>query len=235
MHNNFKSLIVLLLLVAWLPGCKITPEIKSLEVRQTDAGSIKQYLHENWTLKAADDLSQVPRDFEGAVFSASVPGCVHTDLLSANLIEDPYIDLAEQHLKWIGESDWEYRCQFTANSDLLARDHVDLVFEGLDTVAEIRLNNELISLTENMHVGFNFDIKSKLKPGENELVIYFHSPMRYIREWEKKLGTLPHVNKHPYNFIRKQACNFWLGLGTGFGDCRNLAPCVFARVGRCKN
>jgi len=137
-----------------------------------------------------------------------VPGCVHTDLLAAGLIPDPLVGENETRVQWIGESDWRYRCHFTAPASLLARERIDLHCEGLDTVAELSLNGEHVGRSENMHRPHRFDVSSALRPGENELTIDFRSALAYAREQEARLGERPRAYPLPYNFVRKMACNF---------------------------
>ena len=88
-------------------------------------------LHDGWTVSGGD-VTRLP---------ATVPGCVHTDLLAAGRIEDPYLDENETKLSWIGRTEWEYATSFTATPDT---PRIDLVCAGLDTVASIELNGEQV-------------------------------------------------------------------------------------------
>ena len=72
--------------------------------------------------------------------TATVPGCVHTDLRRHRLIPDPFRGTNELGLQWIEETDWEYRASFTVSAALLGDEHIELVADGLDTVATVRLN-----------------------------------------------------------------------------------------------
>src|SRR6478752_3436280 len=90
-------------------------------------------LHGGWTLTP---LTEVP--IPAGPVAASVPGCVHTDLLAAGLIPDPYLDDNENRLTWIGRADWAYATTFTW--DGTGADRADLVCAGLDTVATVELN-----------------------------------------------------------------------------------------------
>src|SRR5882724_3696304 len=101
---------------------------------------LKQILHDHWTVRAVGDLSQVPSPIRDATVPARVPGCVHTDLLRAGLIEDPYFGTNEPKLLWIGETNWQYRSTFDADPKLFDQERIDLVCDGLDTVATIELN-----------------------------------------------------------------------------------------------
>ena len=140
---------------------------------------------------------------------AVVPGCVHTDLLRAGEIPDPFWGTNELGLQWIEERDWEYRTRFTVPAELLSREQVDLVADGLDTVALVSLNGREVARTANMFVGHRWDIKPFLQPGTNELTIRFGSAMNYIRT--HRLGHQPKEFNDPVGrsqVIRKQQCQF---------------------------
>jgi beta-mannosidase len=152
-------------------------------------------LHEGWTISGADvsDLA------------APVPGCVHTALLGAGRIEDPYLDANETESAWIGRTDWEYSTSFDVDA---SSPRVDLVCAGLDTVASIELNGSLIGQTANQHRSYRFDVGPVLRAGSNNLKITFKSAYAYALEARAKLGARPDAYGEPFNFIRKQACNF---------------------------
>lgn len=171
---------------------------------------IKQHLHENWTIQAVGDTSEVPPPLRGLALPARVPGCVHTDLMRAGKIDDPYVGRNEFATRSIGHTDWEYRTTFDADPNLFDHERIDLVCDGLDTVATIVLNGSVVARTENMHRGYRFDVRKLLKRGANELVITFASPVKYAEAMQRKLGRRPYVNgpAGPFNFIRKMACNF---------------------------
>src|SRR5690606_18463842 len=141
-----------------------------------------------------------------AAIPATVPGVIHTDLLDAGLITDPFVDDAEAELQWIGLSDWEYRTTFEWTGD--GADRHDLVADGLDTAAHIELNGIPIADTANQHRSYRFDVGHALRAGVNELVVRFRSPVQYVREQEALLGERPRAYPHPFNAIRKAACNF---------------------------
>ena len=67
----------------------------------------RQALHLGWTIRAIGDLGEVPANLRGAEIAARVPGCVHTALLAAGKIADPYRDLNEHKFQWIGRTDWQ--------------------------------------------------------------------------------------------------------------------------------
>src|SRR5258705_9489717 len=108
-----------------------------------------------------------------------VPGCIHTDLLRERLISDPLVGFNERHVQWIGECDWEYRLRFVADPSLPTFERIDLVCEGLDTIAEVSLNGVAVGTAANMFHPHRFDVRSALRPGENEVAITFRSPLRH--------------------------------------------------------
>ncbi|HVZ16067.1 MAG TPA: hypothetical protein VG897_03045, partial [Terriglobales bacterium] len=98
-------------------------------------------LNDGWEFHQwADDAGAVA----GAWHPAQVPGVVHTDLLRNKLIPDPFYRSNESTLQWIENASWEYRSTFQATPDILKRNHVELVFEGIDGPAQVYLNDKLI-------------------------------------------------------------------------------------------
>ena len=111
---------------------------------------------------------------------ASVPSTVQTDLLRNNLIVDPFTGAHEAQLQWIGLSDWEYRTTLNADAATLAHEQVELVFDGLDTYATVRLNGQQILVADNMFRRWRIPVKSLLHSGANELTVSFESPIRRL-------------------------------------------------------
>nr|RZI33888.1 Exo-beta-D-glucosaminidase [Cryobacterium sp. SO1] len=164
----------------------------------------RRMLDADWNVTALD--GPAPQRIRRLVVPATVPGSVHTDLLAAELIPDPYLDGNEHLLSWIGLTDWRYSTTFSWNP--AGADRTDLHFAGLDTIAEIELNGVSLGSTRNMHRSYSFDVGSRLKAGLNELVVVFRSPIKAADAASLDLGYRPHVNHHPYNAIRKMACSF---------------------------
>lgn len=126
---------------------------------------------------------------------ASVPGCVHTDLLSNKLIEDPFYRTNEKDLQWISDEDWIYKTTINADAELLKSENLDLLFKGLDTYADVFLNGELLLSTDNMFKEWRADCKRLLKEGDNELKIYFKSAIKEtLPLWEKNGFEYPANN-----------------------------------------
>ncbi|MFJ1538786.1 glycoside hydrolase family 2 protein [Micromonospora chalcea] len=167
--------------------------------------SRRTLLHEGWTLRTEPGPA-APPEIAGTAVPATVPGCVHTDLLAAGLIPDPYRDDNENRLTWIGRTDWVYRTTFGWQPGDEQR--VDLVCAGLDTVAAVTLNGVEVGRTENQHRSYRFDVRALLRPDGNTLAVRFDSPYRYAEAHRDRLGDRPNAYPEPFHFIRKTACNF---------------------------
>jgi beta-mannosidase len=170
-------------------------------------------LHAAWTVRAisGDPSGRVP-----GTYPAEVPGCVHTDLMAAGMIPDPYLDGNEAALRWVHEIDWRYTTALDPGTVPLdgpgPAERVDLVFDGIDTIGTVRLGQgpDKIELgqTYNMHRSYRFDISQHLNGQPLELEVDLHSATAYADAESQRLGDLPRPYPAPYNFIRKMACSF---------------------------
>lgn len=123
-------------------------------------------INRNWTFREYN---------KGEWMKAQVPGQVHTDLLSLDVIDDPFQYSNDKNVQWIGFKDWEYKTEFDIDKMVLDKSHVDLVFPGLDTYAEVYLNDFLILETDNMFRTWRTDAKNYLREKGNRLRIRFKS------------------------------------------------------------
>ncbi len=143
---------------------------------------------------------------------ATVPGCVHTDLLNGGLIPDPYYRDNEQHLMWVGEDNWSYKRTFHLHPSEMDTKHLVLCCEGLDTFAEVIINGVSLAKTDNMFRSYEWEVKPHLKEGANEIEIFFTSPLPYGRQCQQedfKLHTgIGHHRLEGGNWVRKEACNY---------------------------
>lgn len=140
---------------------------------------------------------------------ASVPGGVHTDLLVAGRLPDPFVADNEHAVQWVAEQDWEYRRTFHADPELLASERVFLVCDGLDTLADLELNGQALGSAENMFRQDRWEVGALLRPGENELRVRFRSPVRYVSERQGQ-RPMPDVNDviHGGPYLRKAPSHF---------------------------
>ncbi len=144
---------------------------------------------------------------------ATVPGTVHTDLLKKKKIEDPYYRDNEPKLQWIGEKNWEYQCTFSVNEDVLNKEHIELVFEGLDTYAEVFLNEDKILSANNMFRKWEVDCKSKLRKGNNSIRVVFNNSVQIN---EKANNESRYKYSDTYVFTRKAAYQYGWDWGPVF-------------------
>jgi beta-mannosidase len=158
---------------------------------------VKVRFTEGWTLSGDALDGPVP---------ATVPGCVHTDLLAAGAIDDPFLGENEAKTAWIGRQRWAYQVEFDWSD---AGEHrADLVCAGLDTIATVILNDVTLGETRNMHRSYRFDARDALREGRNRLEVRFGDVYEYTDQLREQLGDRPNSYPEPFNFVRKMACNF---------------------------
>jgi len=150
---------------------------------------------------------------------ATVPGLVQTDLMASRLIPDPYWRDDEANVQWVGLSDWQYRKTFEVDAATLDRAHVDLVFDGLDTFADVYLNGQKILAADNMFRRWRVPVKALLHAGANTLEVKLYSPIERLQPWllkqpyalpgefDSAFGDEP-KGKQTANYVRKAAYQY---------------------------
>ncbi|MFJ9726600.1 glycoside hydrolase family 2 protein [Streptomyces sp. NPDC101209] len=139
---------------------------------------------------------------EGEELPAAVPGCVHTDLLAAGVIPDPFLGANETEVAWVARREWTYERELRAG----ARGHeqTDLVFDGLDTVAEVTVDGRVLGRTRNMHRSHRFDVTGL----QGRLAVRFVSAYAEAEAVRGRVGERPAAYAEPYQYVRKMACSF---------------------------
>ncbi len=139
---------------------------------------------------------------------AAVPGCVHTDLLDAGLIPDPYLDANESAVRWLHDAGWRYE-RALALAPAAAGERVDLVLDGVDTVGTVALGGRVLGTTANMHRSYRYDVRDLADGTERPLTVDLRSATAYADELRDALGDRPSAySPVPFNFVRKMACSF---------------------------
>ena len=133
-----------------------------------------------WQLKQICD-SETECKVEGWI-AATVPGQNFTDLMKAGVIEDPFDGENEKDVQWVGEADWVYQRSFNITPELYAAPCLDLLFQGIDTFAEVFLNGQKIGESDNMFREWRFDIKPFAKEGMNNLEVKIEAPLKRADE-----------------------------------------------------
>lgn len=191
-----------------------------------------------WTFRLAPGNGQSAAHPEAAAWrAASVPGMVHTDLLANKLIPDPYVGAPEAGLQWIGLADWEYRTSFDAPRNAMQAARSDLVFDGIDTFAEVWVNGEKLLDADNAFRTWRVPVQGKLRARGNELRIVLRSPIAkllpQVQAMPRKLaGNYP----SPYgdepadamtaNFVRKPGYHFGWDWGPRYVTAGIWKPVV---------
>ena len=149
----------------------------------------------------------------GASYPAEVPGCTHLDLRRAAVIPDPDWRDNEAQLLWIGEEEWLYERDVTLTAAQLAGlAAADLVCEGLDTIAEVRINGVLVLQADNMYRTWRVAVLAALREGANHLAVRFAPPFPTMLAGDQR-RRLPAWNIYREEFwgrpyVRKMACAF---------------------------
>lgn len=166
-------------------------------------------LNNNWQFKNQKESKWYP---------ATVPGTVHTDLLANKLIPDPFYRDNESKLQWIDKTDWEYKTVFLIDEKIYNNKNIKLQFNGLDTYADVYLNDQLILQADNMFRGWALDVKKFVKRGNNELLIKFWSAQNKVDSIAKaQLPLIRPDNNRVY--VRKAQFQFGWDWGPKFVGC----------------
>lgn len=162
--------------------------------------------------------------------SAHVPGSVYADLTADGTMPDPFwreneLDAFERMKK-----DYVYQRAFTVTEAQLAHAHVELVCEGLDTLAHVSLNGREIAFADNMHITWLWDVKEQLHAGENTLEIRFDSPILYCAKKAEEAPGWESSDATPgFRHLRKAHCMFGWDWGPRLPDAGIWRP-IFLRT-----
>ena len=167
-------------------------------------------LNGTWHFKAVDKYRKLPEEITGITewMNGTAPGTVHTDLLANGKIPDPFYRMNEQQVQWVDSQQWLYRREFEVDDDFLGERRIELIAEGLDTYAHIRINGREVAISANMFVEHRFNVKKFLRNGKNLIEILFDSPVMRSKALEKKHGTLVAGDEPHRAYVRKAQYSF---------------------------
>jgi beta-mannosidase len=174
---------------------------------------LQQALLQAWSFCQQDSTNWLP---------AIIPGTVHTDLLRAGRIPDPYFGENERLLGWVDSVTWLYRCSFDIQPELLSRTNLELVFDGLDTYASVRLNGEVVLTADNMFRQWRIPVKQRVREHRNELVVEF-KPAAMVAH-ELAAGAPFVIPGEDRVYVRKAAYHFGWDWGARFVGCGINGP-----------
>lgn len=183
-HLSLGVLVLSYLFAAYLP------------IASAAGSGIQQLsLNGDWQVAKAGSQDWIP---------ATVPGNVHTDLLKAGKIPDPFFRDNDKKMNWVADSNWVYKRSFGVSKELLQHEKILLRCEGLDTLATLKINGKEIGRADNMFRIWEFDVKSFLRLGSNDVEITFDSTTPYIKQ--KKVNQPAMI--HNAAWVRKTPCQF---------------------------
>ncbi len=148
-----------------------------------------------WTMEQEGGAQSVP---------AIVPGSTYTNLLRAGKIPDPFFRENNGADQWVAKHNWIFHREFDADKSLLARQHVELVCNGLDTLAAVSLNGHELGRADNMFRTWTFDAKRHLRKGTNRLRVRFDTLAPYVESQRAKYKKQYGIDLHnPRSWVRK--------------------------------
>ena len=146
--------VLLFVLLSALVGCQTVEKPNVIE----------QSLNQGWTL-TGDTLD--------INMQVDVPSVVQQSLYENGLIPHPYLGTVENDLLWISDHPWDYTLRFDADKELFEKENIELVFEGLDTYANVRLNGQELLFADNQFRTWKQEVKDLLKEKDNCLEVHF--------------------------------------------------------------
>ncbi|KAG5661330.1 hypothetical protein KAF25_005452 [Fusarium avenaceum] len=188
-------------------------------------------IEQGWEFKQASSLNNGTASTYLPV--AQFPTVAHIDLLSQKLIPDPYIDINELKCLWVNDADWTYRTQKIDPVDIGPSERAILVFEGLDTVVDVYLNDEHILFSNNMHITHRIDVTETLR-GRTDysvLELRFKAAPAYARSERERIGYKTTKTGRGVNFggserlfVRKAQYHWGWDWGPAVNTCGPWKP-----------
>lgn len=193
---------------------------------------VKYSLDGMWQLRIlGENVYNIPQTF----VEAAVPGSVFGTYLEKDMIPDPYYRDNELEAVKLSDNDFEYVRTFAVTEEQLGFEELLLVFEGIDTLADIYVNDTLLGSTCNMHIRHEFDVLKMLQAGENELRVVLHSPVKYIRKEHEKVYTGgSHECMEGYPHLRKAHCMFGWDWGPRLPDAGIYRPVYLCGINKAR-
>ncbi len=180
-----------------------------------------------WRFKEFPSAVRRMRDLQGDDWlDADIPSSVYTNLIDAGRIDRSSIDADPEDFAWVSEKPWVYRKTFDVPDSMLECDRIDLVFEGLDTIASIWLNDKLLARTDNMFVPHRFEVTALLHSGPNSLMVKFDPAVPHARKLMDRYTTFTESDfNNPYRvYIRKAQYQFGWDFSPTLPGCGIWRP-----------
>jgi beta-mannosidase len=175
-----------------------------------------------WDFKEYPISARRMRDLDkGNWFPADVPASIFRSLIQAGRINESDLLANPENFEWVSQKPWVYRKTFDSPDELLGCDGIELLFEGLDTISSIWLNDKLVGRTENMFIPHRFDVAGQLKKKNNRLFVKFEPALVWAEALQRRYGLIgEHVLGNSQRvYIRKAQYHF------GWDWCPALPGC----------
>ncbi len=158
--------------------------------------------HANPLIQTLNESWKVTTDTLDINMQVDVPSVIIADMYEEGLIPHPYYSDVETSLHWIPQREWVYTLNFDADENIMYEDVIELVFEGLDTYADVWLNGEHLFYADNMFRTWTADVEDILKENDNNIKIKFY-PFDKVRDSLIETYSLRFPEK--YAVMRKAA------------------------------
>lgn len=175
-----------------------------------------------WQFKEFPETARRIRDLDGGGWmTAAVPASIYTCLIEAGIIDRKQLNADPEDFRWVNDKSWLFRKTFDIPEALLKKEHIRLIFEGLDTVCRIWVNGKLIGKSENMFIPHAFDITDRLEPSTNVLMVKFSPAPGYAEQLMQRYGRLSehHFGDVRRSYIRKAQYHFGSVMGPALVGC----------------
>jgi beta-mannosidase len=187
--------------------------------------SITTYpLDADWSFQSAFELNpraeELGRNIKTDWHKTKLPNTVLNALFENGLIEDPFVRNNEARLQWLEKNEWVFQKKFDANPEMLKAQHAELVLSGLDTYADVYLNDALVIKGDNMFRTWKADVHNFLKAKDNVLKIYFASPINKDKlAADNSYTDLPAIPENTRVYSRKAGFHYGWDWGPRFVTC----------------
>ncbi len=181
-------------------------------------------LDTDWSFQSAVELNartaELGRNIKSDWHKTQLPNTVLNALFENGLIEDPFVRTNEAKLQWLEKNEWIFQKKFTATPEMLKSKHAELILTGLDTYADVYLNDALVIKGDNMFRTWKADVHNFLKPNENILKIYYTSPITKEKNASDNSFTdLPSIPEGTHVFSRKAGFHYGWDWGPRLVTC----------------
>jgi beta-mannosidase len=153
-------------------------------------------------------------------YKTKLPNTALNALYENGLIPDPYYRTNEKHLQWLEKKDWIFDKTFDVSPDLLKAEKVDLILRGVDTYADVMLNDAIVYKTDNMFRTWRADVRPYLKEKGNVLRVMFTSPVTREKILaDDALVDYPDVYNTTRVYTRKAQYHYGWDWGPRYVSC----------------